>query len=332
MVPGISSLRRTAARRAEAAEARIAAEAAQREAQRVAIRAAERKATAEAGHEAAQKAAQEARRRAEAAGLSQAERELTEKTAKEAEERAIAAGERRAEAEVEHKASQEALDTAAKETEKFAEEEAKLVGKKSLKKKALEGAGKKMKAAGVKEGLAAAALGLFVFFYQSEDTCKETCQEGDSDFKNSLDENYRKLFDENCENLESQECKDFCNNTDESSDPLGICSQDNRTQRATRQTVQAGVTPIAMAGTALGAAAKGGGEAAFGALFSVFKGIFEANPIVGVVCVLICFGSIIYKANNFLGGGGKQVGNKNIKLYFLFIFFMFILYNEKWGF
>ena len=40
-----------------------------------------------------------------------------------------------------------------------------------------------MKAAGVKGGLATANLGLFVYFYQSEDTCKETCQEGDSDFK-----------------------------------------------------------------------------------------------------------------------------------------------------
>ena len=86
-----------------------------------------------------------------------------------------------------------------------------------------------------------------------------------------------------------------------------------------------------MAGTALGAVAKGGGEAAFGAVFSVFKGIFEANPIVGVVCVLICCGGIIYKANNILGGGGKQVA-QNIKIYFLFIFFMFIIYNEKWGF
>ena len=303
-----------------------------RESRELAVKAAERKATAEAEHEAAKKALQKARRDARKKGLSDAEKEAAEKAAKDAEERAAAAATEKAAASAEHKAAEKTAKAAEKEAKKFAEEEAKFVGEKSLKREILEGAGEKMKAAGVKGALAGAAIGLFVYFYQSEDSCKETCKEGDSDFKNSLDEDYRKLFDENCENLESQECKDFCDNTDESTDPPGICSQDNRTQRATRLTVEAGVTPLAMAGTALGAAAKGGGEAAFGAVFSVFKGIFEANPIVGAVCVLICCGGIIYKANNVLGGGGKRVGNKNIKLYFLFIFFMFILYNERWGF
>lgn len=188
-----------------------------------------------------------------------------------------------------------------------------------------------MTSKGLKAGLLGAAGTLFAYYYQTEDSCKEGCQEADGDFVSSLKEPYRPLWDEKCKDkLDSQDCKDFCESTDESSDPPGVCSQNNRTQRATRQTVETGVTPIAMAATAAGAFAESGSSAVGGALFSIIKGIFAANPIIGIVCVIICCGGIIYKVNSVMGGGGKQVGNKNIKIYFLFIFFMFIIYNERW--
>ena len=187
-----------------------------------------------------------------------------------------------------------------------------------------------MTSKGLKAGLLGAAGTLFAYYYQTEDSCKEGCQEADGKFVSSLKEPYRPLWDEKCKDkLESQDCKDFCESTDETSDPPGVCSQNNRTQRATRQTVETGVTPIAMAATAAGAFAESGSSAVGGALFSVLKGIFAANPIVGIVFVIICCGGIIYKVNSVMSGGGKQTGNKNIKIYFLFIFFMFIIYNER---
>jgi len=201
---------------------------------------------------------------------------------------------------------------------------------KEIRDAAAAGSRDEMKSKGLKAGLLGAAGTLFAYYYQTEDSCKEGCQEADGGFVSSLKEPYRPLWDEKCKDkLESQDCKDFCESTDETSDPPGVCSQNNRTQRATRQTVEAGVTPVAMAATAAGAFAESGSSAVGGALFSILKGIFAANPIVGIACVIICCGGIIYKVNSVMSGGGKQTGNKNIKIYFLFIFFMFIIYNER---
>ena len=66
-----------------------------------------------------------------------------------------------------------------------------------------------------------------------------------------------------------------------------------------------------------------------GALWSVLKGIVIANPVFGIACIIICFGGILYKAKNIVSGGGMSMNNHNIKIYFLLIFFMFILYNER---
>ena len=68
-----------------------------------------------------------------------------------------------------------------------------------------------------------------------------------------LDDTYKPLWEENCKNkLESQECKEFCENVSEDTDPEGVCSSDARIQRATRKTVEAGASTIGLIGGAIG--------------------------------------------------------------------------------
>ena len=212
--------------------------------------------------------------------------------------------------------------------ERAAEKEAEEAAKKGLSKRALDGVKSGLGNLGVKGSLIGGATALFLYYFQTEGSCIDACKENETSFVGSLNEVYKPLWDEKCKNkLESQECKEFCENVSEDTDPLGVCSSNSRTQRATAETVSTGVSGLGMLAGIGGGILKGGGEELLGAFWSVLKGIFTTSPIFGIICVIICCGGIIYKANSLMSGGGKS--NRNIKLYFLFIFFMFIIYNER---
>lgn len=172
---------------------------------------------------------------------------------------------------------------------------------------------------------------------QNPSECLQTCSSSvDDDFFYQLSKSDKRKYSNSCggekdySKRKSDICKTFCTSQDNNPNDKSICSKKNRSDRARAQaeTDLADSAVGQVVGAATGAVGDAGDDA-LGVALGYLKDHWQfAATGCGILILLFFAKSFIHVG----GGKGKLKGGSNkinSKYYFLFIFFLFIIYNER---